>query len=270
MDQATAQALPCVIMSDLWRGFFFFTQTRFVLVPFACRVSPHIVHEPVEDLHVAVDRDVHLLPPLLVHGQILCKVTHLFDQKIPGTREVLLQVFCLVTHVDHHVWTAGKMSERYFHTTGLNYTSKRRNICPLTHSVDRVFFKSPACKQFVQMLLPSLQECLVGPTTATKHPLELRSLWTGMVSHKRMTKRSLTWMRLVDLLFFILHFCAAEAQNSAPWKADTSMLISSFYVLFSILHKHLGIYLKPLSAGIPGKAVGGITKSSLEAVVCKS
>ena len=84
-----------------------FTEPRFVLVPLSSRVPPDVVHEPVEDLHVAVDGDVHLLPPLGVHGQILGKVTHLFDQEISGTREVLLQVLGLVAHVDDHVGTAG-------------------------------------------------------------------------------------------------------------------------------------------------------------------
>lgn len=56
-------------------------------------------------MHVAVDRDVHLLPPLGVHGQILSKVAHLLNQQVSGTREVLLQVLGFVTHVDHHVRT---------------------------------------------------------------------------------------------------------------------------------------------------------------------
>lgn len=84
-----------------------FTKPRFVLVSLACRVPPDVVHEPVEDLHVAVNRDVHLLPSLRIHGQVLGKVTHLFHQEVSGTREVLLQVLSLIAHVDDHVGTVG-------------------------------------------------------------------------------------------------------------------------------------------------------------------
>lgn len=54
------------------------TKPRFVFA-LAGRVPPHVVHEPVEDLHVAVNRDVDLLPPLGVHGQVLREVPHLFN-----------------------------------------------------------------------------------------------------------------------------------------------------------------------------------------------
>lgn len=86
------------------------TEPRLVLGPVSCGVPPDVVHEPVKDLHVAVDGDVHLLPPLGVHRQVLGEVTHLFHQKISGTREVLLQVLGLVTHMDDHVGTAGEHS----------------------------------------------------------------------------------------------------------------------------------------------------------------
>lgn len=101
-----AQAFPCGIMLCLL--LWIFTEPRFVPDSFSRRVPPDVVHEPVEDLHVAVDGDVHLLPSLGVHGQVLGEVTHLFDEQISGTREVLLQVLCLVTDMDDHVGTVGR------------------------------------------------------------------------------------------------------------------------------------------------------------------
>lgn len=89
-----------------------FTELGFVMVAIGGHFVPlDVVHEPVEDLHVTVHRDVHLLPALGVNREVLGKVTHLVDQKVTGTHEVLLQVLSLVTHVDHHIGPA--WGERY-------------------------------------------------------------------------------------------------------------------------------------------------------------
>lgn len=94
-----------VISIIVVQSFLGFTEPGFVLVSLSGRVPPDVVHEPVEDLNVAVNRDVHLLPPLGVHRQILSEVAHLFHQKISGTCEVLLQVLGLIAHMDDHVGT---------------------------------------------------------------------------------------------------------------------------------------------------------------------
>lgn len=75
-------------------------------------VTLDVVHEPVEDLDVTMDGDVHLVPALRVHREIFFKVTHLSHQEVSWTHKVLLQVLCFVTYVNYHVGTVEKESQR--------------------------------------------------------------------------------------------------------------------------------------------------------------
>lgn len=150
------------------------TEPRFVFA-LAGRVPPHVVHEPVEDLHVAVNGDVDLLPPLGVHGQVLGKVPHLFDQQISGTGEVLLQVFGLVTHVDQHVGTAETTAAQIRPVVKLNAAKGRRfprkmstrtlaasEVC---HSHRLIFsLSSPRQPPFQRSLLPQITERQCEPS----------------------------------------------------------------------------------------------------------
>ena len=53
------------------------------------QLSLDILHQPIKNLHIAVDGDVHLFPTLGLHREVLSKVMHLPDQQFTGTREVL-------------------------------------------------------------------------------------------------------------------------------------------------------------------------------------
>jgi hypothetical protein len=61
---------------------------------------PEVLHEPLEDLEVAVDRDVNVFDTCLVR-KVLLKVFHMSHKKVFFTTEILIHFPVLVKDMDH-------------------------------------------------------------------------------------------------------------------------------------------------------------------------